>query len=68
MLPNNYVILRNQEEHQKLIKKGLEAWRTSKGAQNEDGGSVQLEFKLALAFRPACSKSDTKDTSRLRFR
>jgi hypothetical protein len=51
LLPNDYIVLRNQRENQKTHKGGLGGVEDHQGRPNKDGGLVQLEFESASAFR-----------------
>ena len=51
LLPNDYVMLRNQEEDQETHIGGLGGMKDQQAHLSEDGGPNQLDFKCVLESR-----------------
>jgi hypothetical protein len=51
LLPNDYIVLRNEGEVQDTHGGGLGGVENQRGRPNKDGGPNQVEFESALQFR-----------------
>jgi hypothetical protein len=51
LLPNNYIMLRNEGEDQETHGGGLGGVEDQRGRPNKDGGPNQVEFDSASQFK-----------------
>jgi hypothetical protein len=62
LLPNDYIVIRNQGEDQEMHGKGLGGLEVHQGSASQVGDPIQVDFESTSKSRTVCLKFDAQTT------